>query len=103
MGHERVKHDSATKHDKYVVNVSYSFYCYFTFSEASVSFGTYCSLYLEKNFPGLDGGKKGEREGRKKRKKERRKEINYIALLILISAQILEMLPLSTLYEIAST
>lgn len=45
-----------------------------------------------KNFPGLDGGKKGEREGRKKRKKERRKEINFIALLILKSAQISEML-----------
>ena len=45
-----------------------------------------------KNFPKLDGGKKGERKGRKKRKKERRKEINYIALLILKSAQISEML-----------
>lgn len=101
MGRKRVKHDSATKRNKYVVNVSYSFYCYFTFSEVSVSFGTYCPLYLEKNFPGLDEGKRerGE-EGRKRRKEE---EINCIVLLILTSAQISEMLPLSTLYEIAST
>ena len=69
MGRKRVKHDSATKRDKYVVNVSYSFYCYFTFSEVSVSFGTYCPLYLEKNFPGLDEGKRerGEKRGREER------------------------------------
>ena len=74
MGHKRVKHDLATKHDKYVVNVSYSFYCYFTFSEASVSLGTYCPLYLEKISLGWMGGRRERgKEGRKERRKEERK------------------------------
>lgn len=93
MGRKRVKHDLETKRDKYVVNVSYSFYCYFTFSEASVGLGIYFPLYLEKISLGwMKGRRERGKEGRKKRKKERRKEINYIALLILISAQISERL-----------
>ena len=83
MGRKRVKHDLETKRDKYVVNVSYSFYCYFTFSEASVSLGTYFPLYLEKISLGWmrgrrERGKEGRKEGKKKGNKLHRSLNSYI-------------------------